>query len=409
MYKLEEVTRIHLEITSKCNASCPQCARNVFGAVRDPSFDLADISLADFERVFEPAFLRQLTSLFMCGTYGEPVVAPDCLEIWKYIKKHQRPNAATGIHTNGGAKDKAWWSELAAHCQAAWFGIDGLEDTNHLYRQNVKWSKLMENAQAYIDAGGNAIWVMNVYKHNEHQVEKAKAVARLMGFKDFITRKTARFYLPHVGLVSKFPVFNTKSEITHFLEMPTNPEFLNTQFTAEERAQAETNDSLAYETGGNFIENVRQYKLEMRNKWRAGELNEVAPVSDDVARRFNDIPIACKAKAAKEIYVSATGLVWPCCFLSVHEWGQGYRQAQVDQLFAEIEDHMDSLNFRKHSLREIIEGEFFQRHIPASWEQAKIGEGRIYECAYWCPKENGYYDSQFENKNKPQRKSDANV
>ncbi|HEX4922777.1 MAG TPA: radical SAM protein, partial [Bdellovibrionales bacterium] len=397
MIKLEEIKQLHLEITTRCNAACPHCARNIYGAMRDPSFDLADISLDEFKTAFPPAFIRQLKHIFMCGTYGEPTLAPDCLEIWKYIRENSHPAlTSVSLHTNGGTKTPEWWAELAKHCRLVWFGIDGLEDTNHLYRQHVSWKKLMANVKAFIGAGGYAAWVVNVYKHNEHQVEEMRALSKSLGFVNFVVRKTARFYLPHVGLVTKFPVFTPKGEISHFLEMPTQADHLNVQFSQEERSEAERNDQKAFETSADFIERVRQYKVDYKKKWKAGALTEIPPVSEDVAKRFDGKPICCKTKMNKEIYLSASGLVWPCCFLSVHEWGQGYRQAQMDRIFDQVEDKMDSLNIRKHSLREIVEGDFFQKHIPESWKQPKIGEGRIYECAYWCPKENGYFDSQME-------------
>jgi hypothetical protein len=44
-----------------------------------------------------------------------------------------------------------------------------LEDTNHLYRENVEWKKIMENARAFISAGGTAHWDMLIFDHNKHQ------------------------------------------------------------------------------------------------------------------------------------------------------------------------------------------------------------------------------------------------
>ena len=39
--------------------------------------------------------------------------------------------------TNGGARSKQWWTDLGKLTKGKMrvtFGIDGLEDTNHLYR-----------------------------------------------------------------------------------------------------------------------------------------------------------------------------------------------------------------------------------------------------------------------------------
>ena len=48
------------------------------------------------------------------------------------------------------------------------FGIDGLQDTNHLYRISTNFDKIIKNAKAFIDAGGFAKWHMLVFEHNEH-------------------------------------------------------------------------------------------------------------------------------------------------------------------------------------------------------------------------------------------------
>jgi hypothetical protein len=72
------------------------------------------------------------------------------------------------------------------------FSIDGLEDTNSVYRQNVSWSKLMTNAQSYINAGGSAHWDMLVYRHNQHQVDECEQLAREMGFTWFRAKVSKR-------------------------------------------------------------------------------------------------------------------------------------------------------------------------------------------------------------------------
>jgi hypothetical protein len=72
------------------------------------------------------------------------------------------------------------------------FSIDGLEDTNQIYRRNVNWAKLISNATAFIAAGGSAHWDMLVFKHNQHQVEACEQLARDMGFKWFRAKVSKR-------------------------------------------------------------------------------------------------------------------------------------------------------------------------------------------------------------------------
>ena len=56
------------------------------------------------------------------------------------------------MNTNGGAKNEAWWKELAPNrgrMGAVIFSVDGLRDTNPTYRQNVVWDNVERNMKAF--------------------------------------------------------------------------------------------------------------------------------------------------------------------------------------------------------------------------------------------------------------------
>ena len=82
MYNLEDIKSVHLELTSKCQASCPMCARNIQG-LDNPWLELDEISLAQFKEWFPVDFIKQLDRLFMCGNLGDPIIARDTLEIFQ--------------------------------------------------------------------------------------------------------------------------------------------------------------------------------------------------------------------------------------------------------------------------------------------------------------------------------------
>ena len=52
------------------------------------------------------------------------------------------PNIKIEMWTNGGARDTVFWKRMAQLKVHVIFGIDGLEDTNHLYRKNAKWKSI---------------------------------------------------------------------------------------------------------------------------------------------------------------------------------------------------------------------------------------------------------------------------
>jgi MoaA/NifB/PqqE/SkfB family radical SAM enzyme len=140
-------------------------------------------------------FIKRLDKMYMCGNYGDPAAANSTIEIFKYFKS-LNPTITLGMNTNGSLRTPEWWAELASTLNGpldyvVW-SIDGLEDTNHLYRVNTVWSKIISNAQAFIDAGGSAHWDMLVYAHNEHQIESAENLARSMGFTWFRSKVSKR-------------------------------------------------------------------------------------------------------------------------------------------------------------------------------------------------------------------------
>lgn len=184
---------IHFEPTSKCNASCPMCARNING--EGCTVDLADLSFTHFQ-TYCTSNLVDLEKIFFCGSVGDPCADNNLLRKIGWIKSI-RPDVVVGINTNGSIRNPFWWTQLAQLLIGVYdyvvFSIDGLEDTNHIYRTGVRWDKIMENAKAFIDAGGSAHWDMLVFQHNAHQVEECKQLADTMGFTWFRSKETDRW------------------------------------------------------------------------------------------------------------------------------------------------------------------------------------------------------------------------
>lgn len=193
MSKLFETVRIlHLEPTDVCQAACPLCARET-----DTMFDKNirhSLSVADIRRILPDHVIYRLDKMFMCGNYGDPS-ASDALSIIDYFR-HINSSITIGMNTNGGLQAPWWWTALAKKLNQSHdyvvFSIDGLADTNHLYRKNVVWHKVLDNAAAFIQSGGSAHWDMLVYQHNEHQVEECEQLARAMGFKWFRAKVSKR-------------------------------------------------------------------------------------------------------------------------------------------------------------------------------------------------------------------------
>lgn len=200
---MRKIKILHLESTDVCQAACPLCAREWDSNFRKDQQH--HLSMSKILQVINADQISQLDKMFMCGNYGDPAAGKWTLNIYRTFRK-LNPDIVLGMNSNGALKSALWWQELANIFNRPQdyvvFSIDGLEDTNHIYRRNVKWNKLMENARAFIAAGGSAHWDMLVYKHNQHQVEQCEQLARDIGFKWFRTKVSKRPYIN--GL--EFPV-----------------------------------------------------------------------------------------------------------------------------------------------------------------------------------------------------------
>jgi hypothetical protein len=194
MLKLFETVRtLHIESTDICQAQCPACARET-----DTTFNKDAqhwLTVPEIKRLLPEQVIYRLDKMYMCGNYGDPAANSDTLSIFSYFRS-VNSSITLGMNTNGGLQGSYWWANLATvlHKPTDYvvFSIDGLEDTNHLYRKGVSWKRTMQNAESFIEAGGNAHWDMLVFKHNEHQVDACEQLARDMGFKWFRAKVSKR-------------------------------------------------------------------------------------------------------------------------------------------------------------------------------------------------------------------------
>jgi MoaA/NifB/PqqE/SkfB family radical SAM enzyme len=280
------------------------CPRRINGGILNPLITLNEITLEQFKEWFSVDFIKHLDSLFMCGNLGDPIIAQDCLEIFQYIKKIN-PIIQLSMHTNGSARSVQWWEQMAYTKVRVIFGIDGLVDTHRLYRIDTNYNKIIENATAFIKAGGHAEWHMLIFHHNEHQIDECQQLSQQMGFKYFQIKHTTRF------VDGKFHVLNDQGKTTNIL-YPTEK---SKQMTGK----------------------VTQY------------LSDVIPT------------IQCKAQKYKQIYVSADGTVSPCCWLDFN-WILPKQDTRIDYM-----DKIGVFpNLNNTSLENVFASNFFN-DIERTW------------------------------------------
>lgn len=358
IYRYEDIETIHLEMTSKCNASCPMCARNKFGGPDNAMLPQSELSINDIKRIFPEDFVKQLKRLFMCGNYGDPIAANDTLEVFEWLRSIN-PGIRLGLHTNASARNTAWWSKLGTILNGRWdyvkFGIDGLEDTNHLYRRGTNWKKITDNAAAFIAAGGNAHWEYIVFRHNEHQIDDARALSDSMGFSQFRTKKTGRFF-SNSKLQGKDSqeVWDRDGTVAYHIEKPINDQYHN--------------DSLINEQS--LIDSF-------------GSMQDY----------LDQTCVRCKVAAEKSLYISAEGLAFPCCWTAnqLYLW---YNPPQQGEIWKLLDHDAGNVSALTRPLRDVIEGRCFSL-IRDSWSRPSTAQGKLKVCAKTCGSGFDQFASQF--------------
>ena len=388
MYTYNELRTVHLEITAACNASCPMCARNINGGDVNPQMPNTELSIDDVKKILNEDFVRQLDRVYMCGNYGDPVAARDTLEAMAYFRA-TNPNINLSMHTNGSAKRPEWWAELARTIGTKGyvvFSLDGLEDTNHLYRQGTVWKKIMENAQAFIAAGGRARWDYIVFAHNEHQVDAAEALSKQMGFERFQYKKSARFFSMASGVTKEMhQAGNRKGMATTLLQAPTNPKYRN-------NALEDLSKIAKSETPVKFLPSKAE---DVVSSLYPQIFHKDPSKKKPMEQYWDEVPIKCKVQEEKSVYVSAEGVIQPCCWTAgqMYVWYWTPRGGQIWNAIDAV--GKDKLNALEYSLEEIINGEFFQEVIPNSWNKSSCADGKLAVCAKTCGTKYDAFSEQF--------------
>jgi MoaA/NifB/PqqE/SkfB family radical SAM enzyme len=346
-----------------------------------PDLTLGEISLEQFKSWFSIEFLKQVRVILFCGVHGDPCIAQDTLEITEYIVKNS-PNTHLLFNTNGGMRNPEWWSQLGAILKTDpynWvtFSIDGLEDTNHIYRRNVKWDKLIANVKAFIAAGGRAHWDFLIFKHNEHQLDEARQLAETLGFTSFIPKKA-------LGVddgKDLYPMgaLNKEGKLDYIIEAPLDPKNRNLENYGKIggiSAHPFTLEEYKKQKDGNLIQYYHKDKYT--------KIYEV--ISDRDYDKKDSCEIKCKSlrEGVVDIFIDNYGNVLPCCYVGTHLNGN-YDDDKTLQLHHEVKKYgLDKFNLNHNSFENIIKEQHIDRVFTDSWNKESIKDGKLLFCADTC-------------------------
>ena len=328
--KLENVRALHLELTTRCNASCPMCMRNYRGSDHNSGYPLTELSLVHVKQIFSANFLQNIEEIKINGNLGDFGMASDAVDIVNYFLDNSA--AEILIETNGSMRTPDWWQQLVSDRVTIFWALDGIDnDTHQLYRINADFSRTLKNAVAFIDAGGYAGWKFIPFKHNLHQQEQAKKMSQKLGFKEFLVYDQGR---------NQGPVYDKNGNFSHWLGEPDK--------YGEPPIEAMINSHYSWFDPSTVIAKT--------------------DVSDDYT-------LECGHLETSEIYVAADGSVYPCCFLGF------YPETMHHPGNTQIKNLLSKNNALEYGLEESVK--WFNK-VYESWQKPTVASGKPFICLQTC-------------------------
>ena len=339
MIDIGDIKKVEFGITSLCNAGCPLCQRHYPGTSRvRQTLELGSTTYNKFIQVSRQFGKKifEIEAIF-CGSWGDPIAAPDIYKILKYAtKKYKKVH----LDTNGSIRDERFWKKVAKlNNLLITFSIDGMEDTNQYYRINTDWNTIMRNATTYINAGGRAEWKFIKFEHNEHQVDEAKRLAMYLGFERFQTVNSHRF----------------KDDVLHI--------------------EPEAYSKAINKVGKNGFTLRPTKDLNTKKQWK--NVTDTKQV------------VSCKTLNEGYLYVDHNFKLWPCCFFSSGEGTPHFREYGS---IIQMAYGSDFNSLHKHKLETILNHRYFREYLPNSWTDDNLVSCK--QCYKKCGKRGYSHDNK---------------
>lgn len=184
------LNELHIELTNRCTLECPACPRTTWKNILKRPVEKHDLDIDLFEKFIDSKAIKNIERFVLCGDYGDSIYYPKLIE---FIQRFRYKKFS--IMTNGSYQTEKFWNELSkvlTEDDIIVFGIDGLEDTNHLYRKNANWSSIMMALDIMLTSRAKVKWQTIVFSFNYNRLEEIKQFAESKGA-EFFALKTHRF------------------------------------------------------------------------------------------------------------------------------------------------------------------------------------------------------------------------
>lgn len=229
-WELEKL-KVNLDITTHCNAKCPQCNRtNRNGLERNSFVPLFHWTLPEVKLAFPKKEMYYIDYLLLSGTWGDAIMNPEIYDIVDYLCGVLPKNSRLQITTNGSIRDEDWWfkfSGLSVKHKGKLrvkFDIDGINQEMHsYYRRNTSLQKVLKNMETF-SYNAMAISQTIVFKHNQDYLKEIKELVEKHGSQEHVFIKSDRMFNTFIDengdqqTLERADIEFKKTFMTHFKE-----------------------------------------------------------------------------------------------------------------------------------------------------------------------------------------------
>ena len=338
---VSDIRTLQVEITSLCQAGCLDCNRwrpeNGYQEWLDNPKNTV-WKLNSHHHYFNKFYPEQefsehikqfdnLDHVQFCGNVGDPMAHPNISDCVRHILNHI-PSCAVDLSTNGAIGNLAQYEQIANLSKkfdvSITFAIDGLEDTNNIYRRGVEWKRLMDRVQHFISLGGRADWMWVDFPHTRHQIDQAEQLSKKLGFEQFEIRSRLSpetYFDQEIIVQSNQPIMRNEYHVEKDLSQS---QFEN-MYSADVVKRSTTNIDAGCK------------KLTKQNKF------------------YHPCP-----------HLNVDGTLWPCCYTAVGLYSNtNHIRYWWQNLAKKYGEGWNSLYH--YSLKEIVANSFYQNDLETSW------------------------------------------
>jgi MoaA/NifB/PqqE/SkfB family radical SAM enzyme len=359
---------LDMELSTFCNARCPQCSRTeeLDNVKKKEWLPLTSVTIAKFKKWFPPKDLNNIKNYHFSGTYGDPGMCKDLYKIVSYIIDNST-TATISINTNGSMRDENFWWDIGAKGQKRLtmiFDVDGINQEMHnFYRRGTTLSKVLNNMSAVLDTPAKVTVFTVLFKHNQNYLDDIRDMCN------------------NLGEISRFDWVegNNFDQSTY----PFNDEDGNPL-----QLEQVTNDRPAfpvYHFSKDAIDDSERPSRRVRDHRHHSSIKDYTEIK-------------CNAIERNNLKVSVDGVVTPCCHLSpslerfsVYGVWQSSRNTRSDDgwkfpispIIQEYNDNCNTYNLNNNSIFDIVNSQWFNKSLPESWNDLKTS---CFGCRKVCGK-----------------------